>query len=186
MSTLNHNIASFESEITKNRTTLMNHALRLTRNQRDAEDLMQDTLMKAYRNLDKFEEGTNFKAWLYRIMTNEYINQYRHTQRERSSVDRSESVSENIADSRDISYDESLYVENSEDFGDEVSHAIHLVPDDFRTIVVMADIQDQSYREISEKLEIPIGTVMSRLFRGRQILRKKLQDYARSLGIIRA
>ena len=142
--------------------------------------------MKAYRNLDKFEEGTNFKAWLYRIMTNEYINQYRHTQRERSSVDRNESVSENIADARDISYDESFYVENSADFGDEVSSAIHLVPDDFRTIVVMADIQDQSYREISEKLEIPIGTVMSRLFRGRQILRKKLQDYARSLGIIRA
>lgn len=186
MSTLNHNIASFESEITKNRTLLMNHALHLTHNQRDAEDLMQDTLMKAYRNLDKFEEGTNFKAWLYRIMTNEYINQYRHTQRERSSVDRNESVSENIADARDISYDESFYVENSADFGDEVSSAIHLVPDDFRTIVVMADIQDQSYREISEKLEIPIGTVMSRLFRGRQILRKKLQDYARSLGIIRA
>lgn len=185
MSTLNHN-STFETEIMKNRSALMNHALRLTRHQRDAEDLLQDTLMKAYRNLDKFEEGTNFKAWLFRIMTNEYINQYRHTQRERSSVDRSESVSENIADARDVSYDESLYVENSEDFGDEVSHAIHLVPNDFRTIVVMADIQDQSYREISEKLEIPIGTVMSRLFRGRQILRKKLQDYARSLGIIRA
>ncbi len=175
---------SFENKVMPYRQILMNHALRLTGNQRDAEDLTQDTLIRAFRFFDKFEEGTNCKAWLLRIMTNEYINQYRHTQHERACVDHDESVSENIADMRDVTYDDDLYVEESADFSDEVSHAIKLVPDDFRAIVVMADIQDQSYREISEKLEIPIGTVMSRLFRGREILRKKLHDYARSLGVI--
>ena len=176
----------FESEVLPYREALLGHALRLTKSQRDAEDLLQDTLMRAYRHFDKFEPGTNCKAWLFKVMTNEYINQYRHNQHERQCVDRDEPVSENIADNRETTFNDNMYVEKSEDFGDEVSHAIHLVPDDFRTIVVMADIQDQSYREISEQLDIPIGTVMSRLFRGRQILRKKLHDYALSLGIIRA
>ncbi len=185
MSNNNQHI-QFEAEVLPYREALLGHALRLTKNQRDAEDLLQDTLMRAYRHFDKYEAGTNCKAWLFTVMTNEYINQYRHAQHERKCVDYDEPVSENLADSREPTFDDSLYVEKSEDFGDEVSHAIHLVPDDFRTIIVMADIQDQSYREISENLDIPIGTVMSRLFRGRQILRKKLHDYALSLGIIRA
>lgn len=176
----------FQEEALSHKEALMGYALRLTGNEKDAEDLVQDTLVKAYRNFDRFETGTNCKAWLSRIMTNEYISQYRHTARERKSLDRSEELNENAPDTRDVFYEDSLYSENSEEFGDEVSYALNNVPDDFRAIVVMADLQDQSYREISEKLSIPIGTVMSRLFRGRQLLRQKLHDYALSLGIIRA
>ena len=119
-------------------------------------------------------------------MTNEYISQYRHSHLEREALDRREELDENHADSRDQSYEDAEYSECSGDFGDEVSSALGLVPEDFRAIVVMADLQDQSYREISEKLSIPVGTVMSRLFRGREILRRKLRDYAVQLGIVRA
>ncbi len=163
----------------------MAHALRLTRNERDAEDLTQDTLIRAFKNFDKFEQGTNCKAWLCRIMTNEFISQYRHSQRERMCLDRQEELDENHPDMRDIYYPDEDFCENSEDFSDEVSHALRHVPEDFRAIVIMADLQEQSYKEIADKLSIPIGTVMSRLFRGRQILRKKLEDYAVRLGIIR-
>lgn len=176
----------FETEVFSHKNDLMAHALRLTRNEKDAEDLVQDTLIKACKNADKFEVGTNCKAWLCRIMTNEFISQYRHTHRERECVDMNEELNENLPDTKDNYYEDSQYEENSDDFGDEVAAALQTVPDDFRAIIVMADLQDQSYREISEKLSIPIGTVMSRLFRGREILRKKLHEYALSLGIIRA
>lgn len=176
----------FQSEALCHKDALMAHALHLTKNEKDAEDLVQDTLIKACRNFDQFEPGTNCKAWLCRIMTNEFISQYRHNHRELSSVDRNEALDENHPDTRDIFYPDDEYVEDSNDFSDEVSSALKNVPDDFRAIVIMADLQEQSYREISEKLSIPIGTVMSRLFRGRQILRQKLHDYAASLGIIRA
>lgn len=176
----------FEKEALCHRDALYAHALRLTRNEKDAEDLVQDTLERAYKNFDKFESGTNCRAWLCRVMTNEYISQYRHSHLEREALDRREELDENHADSRDQSYEDAEYSECSGDFGDEVSSALGLVPEDFRAIVVMADLQDQSYREISEKLSIPVGTVMSRLFRGREILRRKLRDYAVQLGIVRA
>ena len=176
----------FNSEALTQTNALMTYALRLTQNTKDAEDLVQDALVKAYKNFDKFEEGTNCKAWLYRILMNEYISQYRHTRRERSCVDRHEELDENQADMRDIYYEDDEYSEQSPDFGDEVTLALKNVPDDFRAIIVMADLQERSYKEISEKLSIPVGTVMSRLFRGRQILRKKLHSYALSLGIVRA
>ncbi len=176
----------FQDEALSQKDALMGHALRLTGNEKDAEDLVQDTYIKAYRNFDKFETGTNCKAWLMRIMTNEFISQYRHTARERGCVDRRESIDENRPDQRDEFYSDDWYREDSRDFGDEVTSALQNVPQDFRAVVVMADLQDQSYREISEKLSLPIGTVMSRLFRGRQILRQKLHDYALSLGVIHA
>ena len=175
----------FKLEALSQTDALLSHALRLTHNDKDAEDLVQDVLIKAYRNFDKFEEGTNCKAWLFRIMTNEYISQYRHTQRERASVDRQEELDENQPDKSDVFSPDDMCCENSSDFGDEVSYALRNVPDDFKAIVIMADLQEQSYKAISEKLSIPVGTVMSRLFRGRQILRKRLHDYAVSLGIIR-
>jgi RNA polymerase sigma-70 factor (ECF subfamily) len=175
----------FQAEALSHKAALMTHALRLTRNERDAEDLMQDTLIRAFKHFDKFEQGTNCKAWLCRIMTNEFISQYRHSHRERMCVDRQEELDENRADMSDMYYDDAQYCEHSEDFSDEVSSALKNVPEDFRAIVIMADLQEQSYKEIADQLSIPIGTVMSRLFRGRQILRKKLHDYAASLGIIR-
>lgn len=176
----------FQSEALCHKNALNTYALRLTHNEKDAEDLVQDTLMRAFRNFDKYEPGTNCRAWLCRIMTNEFITQYRHSQRERSHLDKHEPLDENIPDATSNDFVESDYNIESSDFSDEVSSALAYVPDDFRAIVIMADLQDESYREISEKLEIPIGTVMSRLFRGRQILRKKLHDYAVSLGIVRA
>ena len=175
----------FEVEILSHKEALLAHALRLTHNERDAEDLVQDTLIRACRFSHQFEQGTNCRAWLIRIMTNEFITQYRHNQRENACVDRREELDENHPDTTDLYHPDADYDEKSEDFGDEVSNALSNVPEDFRAIIVMADLQDQSYREISEKLEIPIGTVMSRLFRGRQMLRQKLRNYAMSLGIIR-
>lgn len=175
----------FQQEALCHKEALMAHALRLTRNERDAEDLMQDTLMRAFTKFEKFEHGTNCKAWLCRIMTNVFISQYRHSHRERMCVDRSEELDENRPDTSDVYYDDALYQEESEDFSDEVSYALKNVPEDFRAIVIMADLQEQSYKEIADQLSIPIGTVMSRLYRGRQILRKKLREYAASLGIIR-
>ena len=176
----------FQSEALCHKNALMSYALHLTHNDKDAEDLVQDTLIRACRNFEKYEPGTNCKAWLCRIMTNEFITQYRHSQRERGCVDRREPLDENIADALAPFYPDADYDVKSRDFGDEVSCALDNVPEDFRAIVIMADLQDQSYREISEQLSIPIGTVMSRLFRGRQILRRKLHDYAVSLGIVRA
>lgn len=173
----------FTKEALCHKDALLAYALHLTHNERDAEDLLQDTLFKAYRHFDKYEPETNCKAWLCRIMTNEFITQYRHQQREIKSVDKTEELSENHPDTKDTYYPDVDYTERSSDFGDEVSNALSNVPDDFKAIIVMADLQDQSYREISEKLDLPIGTVMSRLFRGRQMLRKKLHSYAVSLGI---
>ena len=178
--------ARFKSEALCHMDALMSYALRLTHDERDAEDLVQDSLLKAYRHFDKFEPGTNCKAWLFRVMTNLFISQYRHAQHELAMVDKSEELDENHADTRDARYPESLYSEKSEDFGDEVTRALGNVPDDFKSIVIMADLQDQSYREIADKLSIPIGTVMSRLFRGRQLLRSKLHNYAVSQGIVRS
>lgn len=177
--------AQFTKEALCHKDALMAYALHLTHNDKDAEDLFQDTLFKAYRHFDKYEPDTNCKAWLFRIMTNEFITQYRHHQREFNCVDKSESLNENHPDTKDTFYPDEAYTENSPDFSDEVSYALNHVPDDFKAILIMADLQDQSYREISEKLDLPIGTVMSRLFRGRQLLRKKLHTYAVSLGIIR-
>ena len=174
----------FTSEALCHKDALLAYALHLTHNDKDAEDLLQDTLLKAYRHFDKYEPDTNCKAWLCRIMTNEFITQYRHQLREINCVDKTEALDENHPDTRDTYYEDQEYTENSSDFGDEVSHALNHVPDDFKAILIMADLQEQSYREISEKLDIPIGTVMSRLFRGRQMLRKKLHNYAVSLGII--
>ena len=181
-----HSDKSFETEIFSHKEALMGRARHLTRNDRDAEDLVQDTLLKACRNSDKYEPGTNCCAWLFRIMKNEYISQYRHNRHEIESLDRDEELDENSPDMRDAYIDDSEYCENSSDFGDEVTSALSNIPEDFRAIVVMADLQDQSYREISEKLSIPIGTVMSRLSRSRQLLRNILHDYALSLGIIKA
>lgn len=176
----------FQTEVFSHKDALAAHAMRLTRNEKDAEDLVQETLIKACKNADKFTPGTNCRAWLFRIMTNEFISQYRHTRRERECLDRNEPLDENTPDMRNAFYEDEYYTENSDDFSDEVAAALSTVPDDFRAIVVMADLQDQSYREISEKLSLPIGTVMSRLFRGREILRRKLREYALSLGILKA
>jgi len=162
-------------------------ALRLTRNERDAEDLVQDTFLRAYRFFDKFERGTNIKAWLFKILTNTFINRYRRRVKERSVVeDERDAVHE-----RFISRDATESTSNPEQYffdrllSDDVLRAIDALPLDFRMVVILADLQEFSYKEIAEILDCPVGTVMSRLYRGRKLLQKYLLEYAVEQGVVR-
>lgn len=166
---------------------LYSAALRLTKNDRDAEDLVQDTFLRAYRFFDKFERGTNIKAWLFRILTNTFINRYRRSVKERSIVEGSE---KDAVQERFVSRRATEFASNPEQFlfdrllSDDVLRAIDELPIDFRLVVILADLQDFSYNEIAEIVGCPVGTVMSRLYRGRKLLQKKLKDYALESGMI--
>jgi RNA polymerase sigma-70 factor (ECF subfamily) len=170
---------------------LYSAALRMTRNPADAEDLLQETYMKAYRGFGGFTEGTNLKAWLYRILTNTYINSYRATKRRPE-----------IADVEDVE-DLYLYHRLSPDGGpgpgrsaedealdsftdEEVKAAIESLPEAFRMAVLLADVEGFSYKEIAGITEVPIGTVMSRIHRGRRALQKALHHYAEERGLVSA
>lgn len=162
-------------------------ALRLTKNERDAEDLVQDTFLRAYRFFDKFERGTNIRAWLFKILTNTFINRYRRKVKERSVVeDERETVNE-----RFMSQDISESAANPEQYffdrllSDDVLRAIDALPVDFRMVVILADLQEFSYKEIAEILNCPVGTVMSRLYRGRKLLQRHLLRYAVEQGVVR-
>ncbi len=156
-------------------------ALRMTRNQLDAEDLVQDTALKAYGYFDKFDQGTNFRAWLYRILTNNFINIYRKNKKQPLQVE-IDNVSYKLKD-RGSSYWERLdnrdhKHEYHDLFDDEVNKAIDRLPDEYKMVVLLADVESLSYKEISEIIDSPIGTVMSRLHRGRKLLQKSLAKYA--------
>jgi RNA polymerase sigma-70 factor (ECF subfamily) len=156
-------------------------ALRLTHSDRDAEDLVQDAFMRAYRFFDKFQRGTNFRAWLFKILTNTFINKYRRTVKERTFSEGSERES---VTAQLYSADSTERAANPEDhlverlMSQDILGAIDLLPIDFRMVVILADLQEFSYREIAEILDVPVGTVMSRLFRGRKLLQKQLSAYA--------
>jgi RNA polymerase sigma-70 factor (ECF subfamily) len=164
-------------------------ALRLTKNERDAEDLVQDTCMRAYRFFDKFERGTNIKAWLFRILTNTFINRYRRKVKERSAT---EGPEQEAVQALFFSQDATEKASNPERYlfdrllSDDVLRAIDSLPIDFRMVVILADLQEFSYKEIADILACPVGTVMSRLFRGRKLLQKMLRDYAAGLGVLPA
>jgi len=166
---------------------LYSAALRLTKNERDAEDLVQDTCMRAYRFFDKFERGTNIKAWLFKILTNTFINRYRRKVKERSVV---EGVERESVHDQFVSRDATDFAANPEQYffdrllSDDVLRAIDALPIDFRLVVILADLQEFSYKEIAEILECPVGTVMSRLFRGRKLLQKTLREYAEGQGVL--
>ncbi len=168
---------------------LYSAALRLTKNDRDAEDLVQDTCIRAYRFFDKFERGTNIKAWLFKILTNTFINRYRRKVKERAVV---EGAERDAVHERFISRDTTDFAANPEQYffdrllSDDVLRAIDSLPIDFRLVVILADLQEFSYKEIAEILECPVGTVMSRLFRGRKLLQATLRDYALGQGVFRA
>ena len=157
-------------------------ALRLTRNERDAEDLVQDAVMRAYRFFDKFERGTNFRAWLFKILTNTFINKYRRSVKERTLSDASERDSVNA---QFFSQDATDAAQNPEDLmldrvmSEDVLKAIDGLAIDFRMVLILADLQEFSYKEIAEILDVPVGTVMSRLFRGRKALQKTLTERPR-------
>lgn len=156
-------------------------ALRLTRSKEDAEDLAQEAIVRAYDAFDRFD-GTNFKAWILRIVTNLYINRYRQKQRGPLMASfEDESVLEPVAVEGEIP-DRQLF---DELVGAEVEEALRNVPDDFRTAVLLSDIEGMSYQEIADATQVPIGTVRSRLARGRALLRKQLESFAKKEGYLK-
>jgi RNA polymerase sigma-70 factor (ECF subfamily) len=168
---------------------LFSTALRMTRNRSDAEDLVQETYIKGWRSFHTFQEGTNLRAWLFRIMTNTYINKYNAQKRKGTEVELDD-VEELFLYKRLGSIDQSQLSSSAEDqmlelfSDDEVKNALEELPEDFRMPVLLSDVDGFSYKEISEMLEIPIGTVMSRLHRGRKAMQKLLYEYARERGLI--
>lgn len=154
-------------------------ALRLTRNEKDAEDLVQDAMLKAFRFFHRFERGTNAKAWMFKILMNTFANKYRKRQREREILDEVEAE----ANSTDADPESAII---GKLVSDHVREALESVPEEFRLAVILADLEDFSYREIGDIMDCPIGTVMSRIYRGRRMLQRKLRDYAREQGLVAA
>lgn len=173
----------FKNEAMIHIDALYNYAVRMTGDPEDANDLVQETYMKAYRFFDSFEKGTNCKAWLFRILKNSYINRYRRESKEPDKVDYDEikefyhTVKHSSLDSNDMQ--EKWY---GDLLDDEISRALDSLPEDFREVVQLCDIEGFTYEEIANMVDCPIGTVRSRLHRGRKILREKLLDYARYHG----
>jgi len=171
--------------------SLYSAALRMTRNPSDAEDLVQETYLKAYRAYDSFKAGTNLKAWLYRILTNTFINAYRARRRHPEETEL-EDVEDfylfhrlgglEAAEAGRSAEDEVLESMTDE----EVKRAIESLPEAFRMAVLLADVEGFSYKEIAEIMDVPIGTVMSRLHRGRRALQKALHDYGMARGLVAA
>ncbi len=164
-------------------------ALRMTRNPADAEDLVQETMMRAYRAFDRFEPGTNLKAWLFRILTNAYINTYRKKQREPLKVSQDEVAEFDLyreLKNHDAQLEvtpETLVLDSLVD--SDIIEAIDDLPEQFRMAVVLSDVEGFSYAEMAEIMDVPLGTVMSRLHRGRKALQKRLWDIARDRGIVK-
>ncbi len=164
-------------------------AVRMTRNPSDAEDLVQETYLKAYRSFATFQQGSNLKAWLYRILTNTFINSYRAKQR-RPEETQLDDVEDLFLYRRIGGLEAAMASRSAEDtlmdmFTDtEVKDALDSLPDAFRMPVLLADVEDFTYKEIAEMLDIPIGTVMSRLHRGRKAMHRQLYDYARARGLV--
>jgi RNA polymerase sigma-70 factor (ECF subfamily) len=164
-------------------------ALRMTRNPADAEDLLQETMMRAYRSFDRFEAGTNLKAWLFRILTNAYINTYRKKQREPQKISQDEVADFDLYrelkdhDPQLSVTPETLVLDQLVD-GD-ILRAIDELPEQFRLAVVLSDVEGFSYAEMAQIMDVPLGTVMSRLHRGRKALQKRLWDVAKERGIVR-
>ncbi len=172
----------FSTELLPHADALHTFAYHHTYNEVDASDLVQETYLKAYRFIDKYEPGSNAKAWLFKILRNSYINQHRKKKRKPQQVDYEEFVTFRDGESHLLGYVDMREEIFDHMMGDEVSIALESLPEDFKTVLILCDIEDFSYEEISKIVEIPIGTVRSRLFRARNALKEKLAQYAREKG----
>lgn len=179
-------IANFEEQALPFLDQLYGAALRMTRNHADAEDLVQETYLKAFSSFHQYQEGTNLKAWLYRILTNTYINSYRKAQRspKRAHTDTVEDWQMSQAADYAGTELKSAEAEALDNLPNETFQAaFDKLPEDYRLVVYLADVEGFAYKEIAQIMDIPLGTVMSRLHRGRKILRQELAEYAREQGI---
>jgi len=173
----------FNTEMLPHLDALYNFAIRLSNDPNDAEDLVQDTIVKAYRFFSSYERGTNAKAWLFRILKNSYINNYRKQTKLPYQIDYDEvstfyeSIRSDWSDTTDM--EQIIYREMLDD---EITRALNRLPEDFRTVVLLCDIEGFTYEEIANMLDVPIGTIRSRLHRGRNLLRVSLMDYASRRG----
>jgi RNA polymerase sigma-70 factor (ECF subfamily) len=179
---------AFEREALTHLDALYGVARRLTRNDRDAEDLVQDTVLRAYRFFDRFEEGSHCKAWLFKILHNVFINKYRRGVRDR---DLAGALAVDEGAGATMSHERAFAAKNPEAailggmMSEDVQRALDALPEEFRVPVLLADLEELSYREIADVMECPIGTVMSRLYRGRRLLQTALHKYAIEQGILR-
>jgi RNA polymerase sigma-70 factor, ECF subfamily len=177
----------FESQALQYMDQLYAAAMRMTRNPADAADLVQETYVKAFQAFGQFQQGTNLKAWLYRIQTNTFINQYRKNQRNpyQSTIDDLEDWqlgnAESVTQSTSTRSAEAEAIDHLPDSA--VKNALQSIPEDFRMAVYFADVEGFSYQEVADIMKTPVGTVMSRLHRGRKMLRELLSEYARERGI---
>ena len=174
----------FEKELMPFADALKTFAYHLTYDEADAEDLVQDTLLKAYKSIERYESGTNAKAWLFKILKNGFINDYRRRVKQPNKVDYEEIVA---YQDEEESSPLTSYVDLREEMfdnlmGDEVTRALNELAEEFRTVILLADVEEFTYEEIAKILEIPIGTVRSRLFRARNLMKEKLKGYAESFG----
>jgi len=173
----------FHDEFMPHISSMYNFAYRLTMDGDDAKDLLQDTYLKAYRFIESFQQGTNAKAWLFRILKNSFINDYRKKSKEPSKVDYQDVESFYNSDDVDRQITPDLRVEALQDMiGDEISDALNSLDVDFKTVIILADLEEFKYDEMARILDIPIGTVRSRLHRARNLLKEKLSEYAKKMG----
>ncbi len=173
----------FNNEFLPHIRSMYNFGYRLTLDQDDAKDLVQDTYLKAYRFIESFQKGTNAKAWLFRILKNSFINDYRKKSKEPSKVDYQDVETYYNSEDVDRQITPDLRVESLKDMiGDEISNALNSLDVDFRTVIILCDLEGFKYEEMAKILDIPIGTVRSRLHRARQLLKEKLSEYAKQMG----
>ncbi|MGL4631984.1 MAG: sigma-70 family RNA polymerase sigma factor [Leadbetterella sp.] len=174
----------FNHEFMPHADAMYNFAFRLTNDEDDANDLLQDTFLKAFRFINSFQVGTNARAWLFRILKNSFINDYRKKSKEPTKVDYQEveTVYNSLEDAEHEGTTD-LRIEAVQDMiGDEVASALNGLPIDFRTVIILCDIEGFTYEEMAKILDIPIGTVRSRLHRARNLLKDKLRSYAKYMG----